>query len=57
METGRARLITRRRVEEHVTEIEGPPDWVMEVVSQRSVGRTPVCCAAAIAEPAFPSTG
>ncbi len=38
-ESGRVRLIDRRRVEGHITEIQGPPDWVMEVVSQSSVGK------------------
>ncbi len=39
LESGRVRLIDRRRVEGHYTEIQGPPDWVLEVVSQSSVGK------------------
>ena len=38
-ESGRVRLIRRRRREGHATEIQGPPDWVMEVVSESSVGK------------------
>ena len=38
-ESGRVRLIARRGVEGQITEIQGPPDWVMEMVSHSSVGK------------------
>ncbi len=38
-ESGRVRLMTRRRAEEQITEIQGPPDWVLEIVSNSSVGK------------------
>ena len=38
-ESGRVRLTRRRRNEEQITEIQGPPDWVTEVVSDSSVGK------------------
>jgi len=38
-ECGRVRLVPRKGVEGQFTEIEGTPDWVMEVVSRGSVGK------------------
>lgn len=42
LETGRARLIPREGVEGQFIEIEGTPDWLMEVISKSSIRKDTV---------------
>ena len=57
LEAGRVRLVPGKRLEGQFVEMEGPPDWVMEVVSNSSVTKDTRTFRAPITGPASANTG
>jgi len=56
-EAGRVRLIPRKNRPGQYIELQGTPDWVLEIVSQSSVQKTRDPSAKSITAPGSPNTG